>query len=199
MRSFFQSFAACLFAVCLPLVAAENIEPRQTVSADYIVQPSDLLRVLVFQENDLTRDVRVSQDQTITLPLIGTISVGGLTIRQVEEQIRSLYDKDYLVNPQVNVIILEYGARTVNILGSVNSPGAITFPQEKGLTLLDAIARAGGFSRLADRKRVKLTRTNADGKIETYIINADDVIQGSSADPWVLLKDDVVFVPERIL
>jgi polysaccharide biosynthesis/export protein len=67
------------------------------------------------------------------------------------------------------------------------------------LTLLDAISRAGGFSRLAQRSQVKLTRTNADGKSETYIINADDLLKSNSSNSWQLIENDIIFVPERIL
>jgi polysaccharide export outer membrane protein len=65
--------------------------------------------------------------------------------------------------------------------------------------LVEAIARAGGFSRLAERRRVKLTRTLADGKTDNYTINADELIQGNSNEPWLLVKGDVIFVPERLL
>lgn len=197
MRPFYQLLAFVI--LLLPCASRGEDATQSASSADYVIQASDLLRVQVFQESDLARDVRVSQDLTINLPLIGSVPVGGKTVRQVEEQICSLYDKDYLVNPQINIIVLEYGNRTVNVLGSVNSPGAIQFPQEKGLTLLDGIARAGGFSRLADRRKVKLTRTYADGRVETVIINADDLIQGNTREQWVLLQGDTVFVPERIL
>jgi len=168
-------------------------------AADYLLQPSDLLSVQVFQEDDLKREVRISQEYSITLPLIGKVDVKGRTVHQAESLIRDLYDRDYLVNPQVNVVVIEYAKRSVNVLGSVNSPGSVLFPQEQGLTLLDAISRAGGFSRLADRRHIKLTRTDVNGKAETYIINADDLIQGTSSNAWLLLVNDVVFVPERIL
>jgi polysaccharide export outer membrane protein len=166
---------------------------------DYILQPSDLLNVQVFQEENLKRDVRVSQEYSITLPLIGKVDLKGKSLRQAEDLIRDLYNRDYLVNPQVNVVVAEYAKRSVNVIGQVNQPGAVLFPQEQGLTLLDAISRAGGFSRLANRSQVKLTRTNAEGKSETYIINVDDLIKGSSSNSWQLLVNDIVFVPERIL
>lgn len=177
--------------------AAESSTP-QASKPDYILQASDLLRVQIFQEEDLTREVRVSQEYRIVLPLIGAIDAKGKTVSQLQETIRELYDRDFLVNPQVNLFVLDYAKRSVNVLGSVNSPGAVMFPQEQGLTLLDAIARVGGFSRLADRKKVKLTRT-VDGKSNTYIINVDEVIQGTSGESWALIQDDVIFVPERIL
>jgi polysaccharide biosynthesis/export protein len=187
-----------LLAFVLSAHAQETPAPA-SISSDYVLQPSDLLRVQVFQEEDLMREVRISQEYTITLPLIGTLDMRNKSIRQAESYIRGLYDRDYLVNPQVNIIVLEYAKRTVNVLGSVNTPGSVPFPPEQGMTLLDAISRAGGFNRLADRKRIKLTRTTPDNRNENYIINADEIIQGSTAQSWQLLKDDIIFVPERVL
>lgn len=165
---------------------------------DYLFQRSDLIRVQIFQEDDLTREVRVSQEYTVSLPLIGTIDLHGKSVRQAQELIRDLYNRDYLVNPQVNVTVIEYGKRSVNVIGSVTTPGVILFPPEQGMTLLDAISRAGGFNRLADKKHVTLTRT-VDGKTTKYTINADEIIQGTSKDSWPLIEDDVVNVPERLL
>lgn len=190
---------ATLLALGLPGLAAEAEPPAQGETTDYVLQPSDLIRVMVFQEPDLQREVRITQEYTITLPLIGTIDVRNKTVRQMEELIHDLYDKDYLVNPQINLTVLEYTQRTVKVLGAVNQPGAIVFPPEQKMGLLETIARAGGFSRIADRKRVRLTRTLADGKTENYVINTDEMIQGASGDQWLLTKGDVVFVPERIL
>ncbi len=168
-------------------------------STDYVLQPSDLIRVMIFQEPDLQREVRITQEYTITLPLIGTIDVRNKTVRQVEELIRDLYDKDYLVNPQINLTVLEYTQRTVQVVGAVNQPGAVVFPPEQKMGLVEAIARAGGQNRLADLKRVRLTRTSAEGKTENFTVNVDDLMKGVSGEQWLLLKGDVVFVPERIL
>jgi polysaccharide biosynthesis/export protein len=166
---------------------------------DYILQASDLLHIQVFQEEDLTREVRISQEYTITLPLIGTIDLKGKTLRQCEEMVRSLYNKDFLVNPQVTIMVKEYSKRTVDVQGQVGNPGAIEFPQEKGLSLVQAVTRAGGFTRLADKKRVMLTRHQSDGSTKTYTINVTEIIEGNSRDLWILQKDDSIFVPERIL
>jgi polysaccharide export outer membrane protein len=174
-------------------------QPAQADGNDYLLRPSDLLHFQVFQEEDLTREVRISQDYTITLPLIGTVSVKGKTLRQLEQQVRVLYDRDYLVNPQVTLLVREYAKRTVDVQGQVGQPGAVEFPHEKGLTLLGAIARAGGFTRLSDKSKVMLTRTNVSGQRETIRINANELIEGRSKEPWALNPDDSIFVPERIL
>jgi len=192
--------ALCAFAWLRATVRADDQPAAETTeSTDYVMQPSDLIRVMVFQEPDLMREVRITQEYTITLPLIGTIDLRNKTVRQAEEIIRSLYDKDYLVNPQINLTVLEYTQRTVKVLGAVNQPGAIVFPPEQKMGLLEAIARAGGFSRIAERRKVRLSRTLVDGKTENYVINADEMIQGASAQQWLLTKGDVIFVPERIL
>lgn len=192
------------FALLLPplvVIAADQSAKTSLLnsSSDYVIQPSDLISVQIFQEEDLKRDVRVSQEYSITLPLIGKVYVKGKTVHQAESMIRELYDHDYLVNPQVNLVVVDYAKRSVNILGAVGSPGVVLFPQEQGLTLVDAISRAGGFNRLADRKKVKLTRTNSDGKAETYIIDVDALIVGKSSNQWLLLVNDVIYVPESIL
>lgn len=190
-------------ALCGALWAAAATAPvtpsAPAAATDYVLQPSDLIRVLIFQEPDLLREVRITQEYTITLPLIGTIDLRGHTVRQAEEIIRGLYDKDYLVNPQVNLTVLEYSQRTVQVVGAVNQPGAVVFPPEQKMGLVEAIARAGGQSRIADLKRVRLTRTSAEGKTENFTINVDDLMKGASGEQWLLLKGDVVFVPERLL
>jgi len=186
---------ALLLSGALPPASAKD-----GVSSDYVLQPSDLIRVQVFQEPDLEREVRITQEHTITLPLIGRVSVKGRTVRQAEESIRSLYDKDYLVNPQINLTVLEYVETTVQVVGAVNQPGIVRFPPERKLTLVEAIARAGGHSRLADLRKVRLSRNTTEGQMETFTINVDELVKGtSSGEQWTLVKGDVIFVPERIL
>ncbi|GAB5560733.1 MAG: hypothetical protein SynsKO_23800 [Synoicihabitans sp.] len=147
----------------------------------------------------MDREVRMSREAMVFLPLIGRVSLEGHTIRSAEEKLQLLYDRDYLVNPQINITVLEYARRTVNVLGSVASPGEIEFPREEGLTLLDAISRAGGFTRLGDRRRVRLTRKLPDGTVENFLINADDMIEGDSTEQWPLQTGDLIFVQERII
>lgn len=169
------------------------------VSKDYVLEPGDVVGVKVFQEPDLDRELRVSQEGDVYFPLIGKIEATGRTLAAIEQAVRDAYDRDYLVNPQISIVVLKYQIRTVNVLGAVNSPQAVEYPPEQRLTLLDAISRAGGFNRLADRRRVRLTRTLYDGRVENTVINADEMMSGMAKDPLVLKKDDVVFVPERVL
>src|SRR5271166_2811693 len=185
---------ACLsvcvgLAVLLPsgMTGAEtgaSSQPKQ--SAFYILRPMDLVKVQVFQEPDLDRELRVSQDHTIVMPLIGVIDLRRRTVREAELLIASLYNKDYLVNPQINITVTEYSPRTVNVLGAVNSPGSVLIPPEHAFTLLDAIAKSGGFSRLANRNRLSLTRTLQDGDTQNYTIDADQLVTGDAINKWTV-------------
>lgn len=171
-------------------------------SGDYVLQPQDVLRIFVFQHDDInkqTESVSISKEHTITLPLIRSVNLHGKTVRQAEELIRAAYDKDYLVNPQVSVMVLKYAERSVNVVGQVNNPGRIQFPQERGLSIVDAISLAGGFTRLADLKKVKLTRSGPAGENDVQEINVDVMMKSGGKETVMLEKDDVILVPERIL
>ena len=157
---FFRSVRVSILGVVLGLVplgltaaaetSAEHASPL--AKGDYILQPQDVIRVQVFQEDDINKQgegLSVSQESTVTLPLIGTISLKGKSVRQAEELIRQLFDRDYIVNPQVSVTVQKYAERSVNVIGSVTNQGRIQFPQERGLTIVDAISLAGGQTRLA--------------------------------------------------
>lgn len=198
-----MTLSRSIFIVLMVLVASltgGHAQPKDgNPQGDYVLQPQDLLRVIIFKEDNLARDVRITKEYAVQLPLIGSVDLRGKTLRQAEDLVRELYERDYLIDPQVNLTVVEYSSRTVNVLGAVNSPGVVVFPQEQGLTLIDAISRAGAFSRLADRRKIKLTRTLADGRTENYVINADNLIEGSSNQAWFLQPNDVIYVPERIL
>ena len=196
--------ALLLSAFSAPLPAKDSRQSSAAgggsaeASPEYVLQPYDLIKLEVFQEPDLERQVRLSQDSVVTLPLVGTIDLKGKNVREAQRLICEFYDRDYLVNPQINITVLEYAKETVTVLGAVNTAGAILIPQDQTLNLLDAIGRAGGFSRLADRKHIKLTRVSDDGKTSTTVVNGNDIIQSASGQR-ALQKGDVIFVTERIL
>jgi polysaccharide export outer membrane protein len=156
----------------------------------------------VFQEDDINKQcerIEVSQDYTITLPLIGVLNVQDKTIGQAQELIRSRYNKDFLVNPQVSVMVLRYADRWVNVIGSVTKQGKIEFPDVRDLSIVDAIALAGGQTRLADLKHVKLKRRNANGEDEVTEVDVDAMMKQNGGQSVLLRSGDVIFVPERML
>ncbi len=112
-----------------------------------ILHCDDLIRITVFQENDLTTETRITKAGSITFPLIGSVQLEGKTIPQAQEQIRSMLDKDYIVNPHVTVAIIEYSKIFVTVLGQVQKPGNVEIPNGgSGLDLLGAVALAGGYT-----------------------------------------------------
>ncbi len=180
-------------------LAAESSSRAPKREPSHRLMPMDLVKIQIFQEPDLDRELRVSQGFTIVAPLIGSVDVRGRTVREIELIITELYRRDYLVNPQVNLTVMEYAQRSVNVLGAVNAPGSIPIPPEKDLTLMDAIARAGGFSRLANRNKVSLTRNTPDGQTANYVVNADQLIAGDGTSRWLIQDGDIISVPERVL
>ena len=188
----------CALSVTPAHASRKDPKPANQL-ATYKLRPMDLIKIQVFQEPELDRDLRISQDHTIVVPLIGIVDVRDLTVRDAETLITDLYQRDYLVNPQLNITVTEYSQRNINVLGAVNSPGSILMPPEKNLTLLDAIARSGGFSRLANRNKVSLTRTQADGQTVNFTINADQLVSGDTSNRSTIQDGDIIFVPERIL
>lgn len=166
---------------------------------DYVLQPLDLLQFEVYDEKELKLDVRLSQEYSVTLPLIGVVELKGVTLRAASEIIRKRYADKYIRNPQITLLVKEYASRTVSVLGSVNKPGSVKFQPEQNLSLVEAIAEAGGFTRVGDRSKVKLTRNNPDGSSTTQVIDVDALLTGKDATEWRLQPRDVIFVPERIL
>jgi polysaccharide export outer membrane protein len=155
-----------------------------------------VLRVKVFQEDDLTTELRLGKDGSATFPLLGVINLGGKTVEEAAASIRALLGKDYLVNPQVTLTVTEYAKRRFTVLGQVQKPGSYDIPSEESVTLLQAIAMAGGFSRLAVQSKVTVTRT-VGGK-KTLTVDLKSAANDPGTKPFEILADDTIFVAERV-
>lgn len=167
------------------------------VDSNYVLQKNDQLRITVFGEDDLTTETRISKTGNIAFPLIGSLKIDGMTIDQATAEIRRLLDKDYIVNPQVRITLLDYAKQRITILGQVKSPGEMELPVEGGLDLLGAVAMAGGFTRIADPGRVTVRR-NVDGKDVVLRVNAKDLERNDNVKPFLVKPGDTITVPESI-
>lgn len=165
-------------------------------SSLYVIRPSDVLQVQVYQEPDLDSTVRVDADGKITLPLIGSIAVGGKTVAETQELLHLLYKGDYLINPHITILMVYYAERRVLVNGQVHSPGEVMFPPEEEMTLTHAIARARGTTRLAS-STVTIRRMQADGKAVTFTVNYDRILRNADAKDPKLEKGDIITVGER--
>ena len=158
---------------------------------------ADVPQVTVYQEEDLNAKVTVDGKGMVSLPLLGSVHVGGRTTDEAAASIRNLYGKDYLVNPQVTVAVTERAKRRYTVLGQVNRPGVYEFPPEESVTLLQAIAMAGGYTRLASAAKLTLQRQERDG-LRVMRVDAQAMARDQSATPFQVLPDDVITVGERI-
>ena len=175
-----------------PNVAAATAVP----DSNYLIQPNDLVEVQVFQEDDMTRRLRVGQDGTISLPLIGNVPAGRRTADELAATIRRQLADGYLANPQVSVTVLSYAKRIFTVLGQVNRPGSYSLPDTNPMNLVQAIGLAGGYTRLAAPKRVLIKR----------VVNGQETIQRLDAESMArsvgsaleILPGDTITVPESM-
>jgi len=166
--------------------------------SDYRIRALDSLQINVFNEPDLSVKVRVSSQGMINYPMLGAVQVGGLTVSEAENLLKERLGRDFLVKPQVSVLVDRANSRRVFILGQVRSPGAFEFTADEALTLLQAISRAGGFTPVAAPGRVSIIRSE-DGVEKKITVNVSAVISsGDRSKDIELQSDDVVVVPESI-
>jgi protein involved in polysaccharide export with SLBB domain len=163
--------------------------------ADYKIGPSDLLDISVYQDKDMNRVVRVSQNGTVSFPLIGVVKVGGLSVIEAQDMLSDKL-KDFIVSPQITVFIKEYGNKKVFILGQVSKPGSYELPTEAKLTVLEAVSLAGGFTNIAAPDRTKIIR-NKGGKSTSFTIEVSAITKrGEKSKDLPLEPNDVVYVPQ---
>lgn len=165
--------------------------PLTTLGKDYRISPNDLIEVEIFEMDNLKRTVRVNAAGAVSLPLIGQIVIGGLTPQEVEQLIASRYSEKYLQNPQVSIFIKEFTTDRITIEGAVSRPGI--FPLTGRLTLLRALAMAGGFGPIAETSKVMVYRVNDQQVRESAVYDIEKIRAGKAADPPIQ-GDDLIVV-----
>ena len=176
-------------------VAAPSAPAVHDASDNYKLRTNDKLVVKVFDEENLSGVCVVREDGTVRLPLINeAVRVSGMSLTDVENRIRALLAKDYVRDPKVTVNIAEMSKFKFSVMGQVNRAGAWEYGNNKRVTLLEAIAMAGGFTRLANEKEVYLKRI-VSGKEQVYTVNVKKM--ASSPEASIYLQDgDVITVKE---
>src|SRR5262245_48635120 len=148
--------------------------------AGYILSPTDQVAVEVFGEDDLRASGRLNPEGNLSVPLLGSVHLAGLTLTQAASKLTELYGRDYLVNPRVNVTLLGYAKRRFSILGQVGRPGTFEMPESSpgGIDLLEAVAMAGGYTRIAAPERIIVRRQGPNGdrifKVNAKKFNKDN-------------------------
>ena len=162
-----------------------------SLGADYRLGPNDLMDVEVFGLPDLKRTVRVNSSGQVSLALIGNISLAGLSAQQAEKVIADKYSEKFLQNPQVSVFIREFTTQRITIEGAVGRPGI--YPVTGQVTLLRAVALAGGGGAIADLSEIMVFRVGENGTKITQKHDLNKIRTGELPDPFIL-ADDVIVV-----
>jgi len=178
----------------LPLLALVLTLPclRAQENASGSIGSRDSVEVRVFCEDDLTTRGQLSDSGSISIPLIGSVKLAGLSTdaaaRLIEEKLRD----GYLVRPEVTVSITQRVRKTITVHGQAQRPGMFMLDPNRPLTLAEAIGMAGGMTRIANPRKVTLKRRGQD---QPWRVDVQAIISGSSRD--IPLQDgDVIYIPE---
>ncbi len=174
MRIVWLSIVGALLFAVAPAFAQDQL--------NYRLGSGDKLRIIVFDEEDVSGEFEVDGGGQVSMPLVGSVNAGGRTAKQLETDIVLALQNGYIRNPRVSVEVLNY--RPFYIIGEVNAPGS--YPYRNGLTVLTAVAMGGGFTFRADEDDIMVTRSGSNG--EPVRVTIDDIV----------LPGDVVRVEERL-
>lgn len=171
--------------------AAATAKKSASTDPNYTIGPQDVLDINVWKEDQLTKTVPVRPDGKISLPLLNDIQAAGLTPTQLATQITESLKK-YVTDPQVTVIVREINSQRVYLIGEVLRAGA--YPLLPGMTVLQALSSAGGFTQFANTKKIYVLRTE-NGKQEKFPFNYKDALSAKSDENIVLKAGDQIVVP----
>jgi len=162
---------------------------------DYVISEGDLLQITVFEAEELKTEARVGARGYLTLPLIGSIEVQGLTSREAEQKIEDTYRAKYIRDPHVNIFVKEQFGSKVTLMGELEQPG--TYDYYGRQRLLDVLALAGGLSENAG-KTVQVRRVLDEAKPpETFLVDMDEMVKEGRSELNIPIQGgDVIFVPE---
>jgi len=179
--------------------AAVPLPPGVNAPTGYILSANDQVAVEVFGEDDLRTNGRLNGEGNLSVPLLGSVHLGGLTLTQAAARLTDLYGRDYLVNPRINVTLVGYAKRRFTMLGQINRPGSYDLPDgsPEGIDLLEAIAMAGGYTRIAAPERISIRRHSNSGRDEIIRVDAKRLARGDRGN-FTVLPGDAITVGESI-
>ena len=185
-----------------PIVSAPTSNPNAvTAPSGYVLSTNDQVAVEVFGEDDLRTSGRLNAEGNLSLPLLGSVRLSGLSLTQATARVTELYARDYLVNPKVNVMLVGYAKRRFTVLGQVNRPGSFEMPEGSpmGIDLLEAVAMAGGYTRIAAPERITVRRQGPGGD-EILKVDGKRMARGTggSKSSFKVQAGDTITVGESI-
>jgi polysaccharide biosynthesis/export protein len=159
---------------------------------EYRIGPQDVVQVLVWKNDAISKTIPVRPDGMISLPLVNDVKAAGLTTLELRDLLQKKLT-EYLPNPEVSVIVSEIHSYVVSVIGEVPKPGR--YELKSWTTVLDVVALAGGFSQFADRKRIVVLRQQEGKGLKRIPFNYNKVVTGDDQDNFFVLPGDVVLVP----
>ena len=174
-----------------PAAAPARAAATTPTQPEYRIGSGDKLQISVYKEADLTQSLQVRPDGRITMPLVGDLAAAGQTPMQLQRRLAESL-REYVSNPVVTVMVVEVAERVVYVMGEVNTPGAV--PLKGSMTVLQALAVAGGFKDFANKGGIKVLRKMGGDRVETIPFNYKDSLRGD-AQPFYLAEGDTVVVP----
>ena len=147
----------------------------------------------------MNKTVRIEGDGTVSLALVGKIKVAGMTVAESKSLVTNLYNRDYLVDPQVSVLVVSFSPKVIRILGSVNRPGVVEIPHDRDMMLTEAMAMVNGITRLGNPKSLKIKRVDENGRSRQMEVNFTKIVTDPDVKDIVLQEGDTIWVPERII
>jgi polysaccharide export outer membrane protein len=161
--------------------------------APYLIQPGDVLQISVWKEADLQAEVLVRPDGGISFPLVGDLSLKGMSVAQTAELITKKIEQ-YIPDPVVTVATKQIGGNRIYVIGKVNRPG--DFPFSKALDVMQALSLGGGTTPYADLSDIRVLRRDENGKQVAIRFDYADVEKGKALETNILLQSgDTVVVP----
>jgi polysaccharide export outer membrane protein len=194
-HSLFQALSVCLLANCATGGPPPEADVEAVQTKANTLGPGDVVEIKVFREPDLAGTYRVDPSGTIEFPLIGEVRLMGRHPQEVAEDMQARLADGFLVDPQVTVFVRESRSQRIHVLGQVNKPG--TFTYEAGMSVIQAIASAGGFTNLAAPNAVTITRVDENGNKISFEAPLA-AIRAGKARNVELQPGDIVYVPEAV-
>ena len=180
-------------------VAINPLPASVSAPAGYVLSANDQIAVEVFGEDDLRTNGRLNAEGNFSVPLLGSIHLGGMTLTQAAARLTELYGRDYLVNPRVNVTLVGYAHRRFTMLGQVNRPGSYELPEgaQDGVDILEAVAMAGGYTRIAAPERISVRRHKVSGGDDVIRVDAKRLAR-TSGQGFIIRAGDTVTIGESL-
>lgn len=211
MNKTLLSFLAVILLACVTSHIYGQSQPATEAkkpasdSINYLIAPFDKVTISVYGEPDLKSQQRVSDQGTVSIPLLGELKIGDLSVSDAQKHIQtSFIEARYLVKPVVTINVEEFAPKLITVSGEVTKPGSVTIPPgQNSLPIQVAIAQAGGFTGAAHKSEVTVKRKSGDTSKPEKIITIDvgNMLKADNKgnnQAFLVYPDDIIFIPRRL-